>query len=67
MWIRLTLLDDRPIMMNMDTYGNFLSDMKNPSSTILYQTDVPDDSGIAVRESFKEIARIVNERQRGEL
>ena len=63
MWIRLTLRDGNPIMVNMDTYGNFMHDSKNPAGSILYQTDAQDDSGILVMESFEQIVAEI-ERQR---
>ena len=60
MWIRLTMANGEPVMVNMHKYGSFIPDMKTPSSgTILYQTDVRDDEGIDVKESFEEVERIV--------
>lgn len=61
MWIRLTMMNDKPIMVNIRKYGNFLQDPKNPTTTRLYQTDAQDDTGVEVKESFQEIERMVTE------
>ena len=65
MWIRLTLRDGNPIMVNLAKYGNILQDAKNLTGSTLYQTDAGDDLGVTVLESFEEITAEID-RQRGE-
>ena len=55
MWIRLTLRDGNPIMVNLAKYGNILQDAKNPTGSILYQTDLANDDGLSVTEPFDQI------------